>query len=51
MKTKLIIIALAAVTLLSFTVASTRKAVAAKSQNEANNTTTSGFALQDQDQF
>jgi hypothetical protein len=50
MKTKLTIIAIAAVTLLSFTVASSKKTVAAKTQIETKSNQ-SGFALQDKDQF
>lgn len=50
MKTKLTIIAIAAITLLSFTVASTKKDVVAKNQNEVKSSQ-SGFTLQDKDQF
>ncbi|MFM9837693.1 MAG: hypothetical protein ACKVOQ_05470 [Cyclobacteriaceae bacterium] len=50
MKTKLTIIAIAAVTLLSFTVASSKKTATAKTQTEAKSNQ-SGFALQDKDQF
>lgn len=49
MKTKLVVIALAAVVLLSFTVVSNKKTVIDKSQSKSNNE--SGFALQDRDQF
>lgn len=49
MKTKFVIIALAALTLLSFTVVSSKKAASEKVQTKANNE--SGFALQDRDQF
>lgn len=50
MKTKLTIIAIAAITLLSFTVASTKKSVVAKNQNEVKSSQ-SGFTLQDKNQF
>jgi len=52
MKTKLIVIGLAAVTLLSFTVASSAKKVAAaKAKTEFKTSSQSGFALEDKDQF
>jgi hypothetical protein len=50
MKTKLTIIAIAAVTLLSFTFTSSKKATVTKAQNETKSNQ-SGFALQDKDQF
>ena len=50
MKTKVTIIAIAAITLLSFTVASSKKIADAKNQNEAK-TSQSGFTLQDKNQF
>jgi hypothetical protein len=50
MKTKLTIIAVVAVTLLSFTVGSPKKPTTAKTKNETKSTQ-SGFALQDKDQF
>ncbi len=50
MKTKLTIIAIAAVTLLSFTFTSSKKAVVTKTQNEVKSNQ-SGFELQDKDQF
>ncbi|MCA4896341.1 MAG: hypothetical protein ING84_15180 [Cytophagales bacterium] len=50
MKTKLTIIAIATVTLLSFTFTSSKKATVAKTQNETKSNQ-SGFALQDKDQF
>jgi len=50
MKTKLTIIAIAAITLLSFTVGSTKKSTVVKNQTEAKSSQ-SGFTLQDKDQF
>ena len=50
MKTKLTIIAIAAITLLSFTVASSKKAADTRNQNEAK-ASQSGFTLQDKNQF
>lgn len=50
MKTKLTIIAIAAVTLLSFTFTSSKKTVVTKTQNETKSNQ-SGFELQDKDQF
>ena len=50
MKTKLTIIAIAAITLLSFTVASTKKVTVTKNQNEVKSSQ-SGFTLQDKNQF
>ncbi len=49
MTLKFVIIALAALTLLSFTVVSSKKASSDKVQTKANKE--SGFALQDRDQF
>jgi maltose-binding protein MalE len=50
MKTKLTIIAVVAVTLLSFTVTTSKKSEAQKTKSEAKSNQ-SGFALQDKDQF
>jgi hypothetical protein len=50
MKTKLLIIAFVAITLLSFTVVSSKKNSTDKSQS-SKETSESGFALQDRDQF
>lgn len=49
MNTKSTLIAIAAITLLSFTVGSTKKATTEK--NQAKTTSENGFALQDRDQF
>ncbi|MFM7851725.1 MAG: hypothetical protein ACKO96_07330 [Flammeovirgaceae bacterium] len=52
MKTKIAIILFAAVTLLSFTLSSSKKTVRENSAQETNTTTgTGGFELQDRDQF
>ena len=50
MKTKVTIIAIAAITLLSFTVASSKKASDIRNQNEVK-ASQSGFTLQDKNQF
>jgi maltose-binding protein MalE len=50
MKTKLIIIAVIAVMLLSFTFSTTKSATTVKTQSETKSNQ-SGFALQDKDQF
>jgi hypothetical protein len=50
MKTKNLIIALAAMTLLSFTLVSAKKVTTVKGQNKTVSNE-SGFALQDRDQF
>jgi hypothetical protein len=50
MKTKLFLIAIAAVTLLSFTLISNSKSTTIKSENQ-NEQAHKGFALQDSNQF